>query len=253
MKLHGNDGGQIELDGGGNKQLDDSSGGKIVRMGVVAEIYHLVRRRKEDRRNVGRGGKEISTLFCCKNPDSVETADSLKNPDPKGPEPDLESGTKGFGEEESVESELKRLHNLCGPPRFLFTIKEETREDLESDDGKSRGGDRSRKGSRTRSLGDLVFAIDTPVSLTPLASPKRSYQFEPYEIHGLNPLFESFLEAGFDSPRSSPPPKMKFLRDAEEKHMRRLREEAEKRAKEERDGSFIRITVGKNRETEQHQ
>ncbi|KAI8573857.1 hypothetical protein RHMOL_Rhmol01G0308100 [Rhododendron molle] len=223
----------------------------FVFLGVVAEIYHLVRRRKENRNIVGRGGKEISTLFCCKNPDSVETADSLKNPDPKGLEPDLESATKGFGEEESVESELKRLHNLCGPPRFLFTIKEETKEDLDSDDGKSRGGERSRKGSRARSLGDLVFAIDTPVSLTPLASPKGGYQFESYEIHGLNPLFESFSEADFL--RSSPPPKMKFLRDAEEKFMRRKREEAEKRAKEERDGSFIKITVGKNRETEQHQ
>ncbi|KAI8563241.1 hypothetical protein RHMOL_Rhmol03G0097200 [Rhododendron molle] len=52
-------------------------------------------------------------MFCCKNPNSVETADSLKNPDPKGPEPDLESGTKGIGEEETVELEFKRLHNRC--------------------------------------------------------------------------------------------------------------------------------------------
>ncbi|KAL7204598.1 hypothetical protein ACSBR2_017636 [Camellia fascicularis] len=62
--------------------------------------------------------------------------------------------------------------------------------------------------------------------------------------------------------RSSPPPKFKFLRDAEEKLMRRLMEEAEKRsfkiqefvATEKRDGSFIRIIVGgKNRERELNQ
>ncbi|KAJ1404099.1 hypothetical protein SESBI_26836 [Sesbania bispinosa] len=54
-----------------------------------------------------------------------------------------------------------RLHNLVGPPRFLFMIKEETKEDLESKDGKSRGY-RSRKGSRPRSLSDLILAIETP-------------------------------------------------------------------------------------------
>ncbi|OWM85577.1 hypothetical protein CDL15_Pgr029000 [Punica granatum] len=57
-----------------------------------------------------------------------------------------------------------RLHNLSSPPRFLFTIQEETRKDLESDDG------RSRKGSRAQSLSDLIMSLDTP-SLTPLPSP----------------------------------------------------------------------------------
>jgi hypothetical protein len=46
--------------------------------------------------------------------------------------PDLELGfskdflLKAFGEE-GVESEFMRLHNLVGHPRFLFTIKEETK------------------------------------------------------------------------------------------------------------------------------
>lgn len=210
-------------------------------LGIVAEIYHLVKKKK-NRDTIRRGGKEISNMFCCKNLNSVETANSVKNPDPNGPEPDLEVGPKAFCEEESVELELKRLHNLRGPPRFLFTIKEETKEDLESE------GVKSRKGSRTsKSLSELVFAVDTPVSLTPLASPKGNYRMESY---ALNPLFESS-----DRVRASPPPKMKFLRDAEEKLMRRLREEeAEKRAvEEEKNGSFIRIIVGKSRETGQHQ
>ncbi|KAL1298505.1 hypothetical protein AAHE18_18G038000 [Arachis hypogaea] len=103
----------------------------------------------------------------------------------------------------SVESELMRLHNLAGPPRFLFTIKEETKEELECEDGKS------------RSLSDLMCAIDTPCSLE------------------FNPLFESSSsssedESEFNRFRSSPPPKFKFLRDAEEKLYRRLVEEVER-------------------------
>ena len=78
------------------------------------------------------------------------------------PEMELDLLHKPFGEEGTVESELMRLHNLAGPPRFLFPIKEETKEDLESED-------RSRKGSRTRSLSDLMLTIDTPF-LTPVAS-----------------------------------------------------------------------------------
>ncbi|OWM68811.1 uncharacterized protein LOC116212020 [Punica granatum] len=134
---------------------------------------------------------------------------------------DSDSVAKQFVGEESVESELMRLHNLSGPPRFLFTIKEETREDLESDDG------RSRKGSRARSLSDLILSLDTPF-LTPLPSP-------PLKASSLNnesPLLDSYNNPLFEysgpmRPPASPPPKFKFLRDAEEKLYRRLKEEAE--------------------------
>ncbi|KAJ4772232.1 transmembrane protein [Rhynchospora pubera] len=120
--------------------------------------------------------------------------------------------------EEAIDAELMRLHSLSGPPRFLFTIKEETREDLESDDGRSRGG-RSRKGSRGRSLGDLLHCAETPI-LTPLSSPpllgisaQSLVNLDSFKKLGFNPLFESSL---------SPPPKFKFLKDAEEKLQRRI-------------------------------
>ncbi|KAB2625960.1 hypothetical protein D8674_017620 [Pyrus ussuriensis x Pyrus communis] len=72
-----------------------------------------------------------------------------------------------LNEKENVEiSKLMRLHNLAGPTRFLFTIKEEENEDLKLEDGKSRS---SRKGSRTRSLGDLILAVGTPF-LSPMSS-----------------------------------------------------------------------------------
>ncbi|CAJ1955746.1 unnamed protein product [Sphenostylis stenocarpa] len=141
---------------------------------------------------------------------------------------------KSFGEE-GVESELMRLHNLAGPPRFLFPIKEETKEDLESEDGKSRG-DRSGKGSRTRSLSDLMLTIDTPfltpVPSSPLKCPLALDPLHSYKHQGFNPLFESSAELDYNRFRSSPPPKFKFMRDAEEKLQRRLMEEARRKATE---------------------
>lgn len=253
---------------------------------LVGELYYLLwwKRRPTNRRGIAdhhytHHAKELSyLLFFWKKPSCLGTrktdqqvTNSVTDPDANnGHEPDLELGStkdllrKGFGEE-TVESELMRLHNLCGPPRFLFTIKEETKEDLEADDVKSRG-DRSRKGSRNKSLSDLLVAVETPI-LTPLASPTlkpHNHPLDSYNQHGFNfnPLFESSTDVEMNRFRSSPPPRFKFLRDAEEKLMRRLMEEAEKRsfkvqesvATEERDGSFIRIIVGgKNRQRELNQ
>ncbi|CAN4119899.1 unnamed protein product [Withania somnifera] len=193
-------------------------------MGLVAELYYLLWVRKrvpknetEDQYN-STYATELSHLFFGRS--------IIINQEMNGQDQDLELGNskdlllKGYGED-SVESELMRLHNLCGPPRFLFTIKEETKEDLESQDGKSRG-DRSRTCSRNRSFSDLI--------LTPLSSPPIKCQnLDSYNCQGFNPLFESARESELNRLRSSPPPKFKFLRDAEEKLIRRLIEEAEKR------------------------
>ncbi|XP_027163104.1 uncharacterized protein LOC113763472 [Coffea eugenioides] len=263
-------------------------------LGLVAELYYLLwwKKRINNREiedHFTNYAAEISYLFCWKKSNSTdssrndtqELAASVINSEVNGHENDLELGGngkdgsmqfKGFGEE-SVESELMRLHNLCGPPRFLFTIKEETKEDLESDDGKSRG-DRSRKGSRTRSLSDIIIAVDTPFR-TPLPSPPlKTPSLDSYSnIHGFNPLFESITEAELNKLRSSPPPKFKFLRDAEEKLIRRLVEEAERMAlknggcvrdsviqpspngtviTEEVDGSYVAL-IGKDKERELQQ
>ncbi|KAF7823607.1 hypothetical protein G2W53_021751 [Senna tora] len=117
-----------------------------------------------------------------------------------------------------LESELMRLHNQ----RLLFTIKEETREELlESED----------------------------------------YEKSKVEIKGsvINPLFEpSSAEFRSSSSSSSPPPKFKFLRDAEEKLYRRMIEEEEAKKNKDlnnrydsvrdyRDGSFLRLIKNKER------
>lgn len=215
-------------------------------LALVAELYYLLWWRKkrisstEIEDDYSKYAREFFQFICWKRPSSLQTNDtqeSVIDPDANCHEPDLEMGSskdfllKTCGEE-GVESELMRLHNLQGPPRFLFTIKEETREDLESEDGKSRG-DRSRKGSRTRSLSDLVAVVDGPF-LVPLASPALKSPplnaLDSYNHQGFNPLFESSAEAEMNRLRSSPPPSFKFLRDAEDKLYRRLREEAEKKA-----------------------
>ncbi|GMI80705.1 hypothetical protein like AT5G59350 [Hibiscus trionum] len=103
------------------------------------------------------------------------------------------------------------------PPRSLFTIVEETKEDLESEEAKSKKG---------RSLSDVVFSVETPY-LTPLASPPfLTPPLTPleaasccYNHHGsFNPLFESSNGGDFNIlSSSSPPPKLKFLQEAKEK------------------------------------
>ncbi|KAI9081821.1 hypothetical protein K1719_036083 [Acacia pycnantha] len=257
-------------------------------LALIAQLYYLLwRKRRRTRAEIGNDEssykKRMLDAACWK----WETLSSLKittsGPETKILETDVELGVaaatnkdvvlKNLGED-SVESELMRLHNLAGPPRFLFTIKEETKEDLESEDGKS------RKGSRTRSLSDLMAVIDAPF-LTPLpSSPLKSplnHPLDSYKHQGFNPLFESLSELEIDRFRSSPPPKFKFLRDAEEKLYRRMIEEAHRRAQsnqgsvsesgvkdspnpttviDERDGSFLRLIKNRERdqrEVQQHQ
>ncbi|XP_058099153.1 uncharacterized protein LOC131243669 [Magnolia sinica] len=161
---------------------------------------------------------------------------------------------------EGVDGEIMRLHNLCGPPRFLFTIKEETKEDMESDDGRSKG-DRSKKGSRSRSLSDVVLSIETPF-LTPLSSPPfltpPLTPLDCYHEHGFNPLFESSTDFELCKMKrsSSPPPKFKFLKDAEEKVYRKSPRndgtvgDSSSMVSNEGDGSFITIIIGKSKERE---
>ncbi|XVF20071.1 hypothetical protein REPUB_Repub11eG0166700 [Reevesia pubescens] len=252
-------------------------------LALVAELYYLLWWKKrivssEVEDDYNNYAKELIHFFCWKKSASLHAAtstnsnqDLVKDQDTNGVQPDLELGSnndlvlKGFGEE-GVESELMRLHNLAGPPRFLFTIKEETKDDLESADG------RSRKGSRARSLSDLILTVDTPF-LSPLASPPLKSPplntIDSYHCQGFNPLFKSSTDAELNRLRSSPPPKFKFLRDAEEKLLSRLMLEAEKRVQknggslqdsgvkavnsttvltEETEGSFLKFIVGKNRE-----
>ncbi|KAJ0906003.1 hypothetical protein HanPSC8_Chr07g0300511 [Helianthus annuus] len=176
--------------------------------------------------------RELLYLFCCKKHSSLRSTGLVKDtqvhePQASSPSPSpspssstssswVRSVTQDY-DDMSVETELLRLHSLCGPgpPRFLFTIKEETKEDLESED-------RSKKGSRGRSLSD-VFSVETPF-FTPLASPAyvtppltpRRSSYRPF-----SPLSYSSSDAEFNRIRASPPPQFKFLKGVEDKREKR--------------------------------
>ncbi|KAK9055370.1 hypothetical protein SSX86_026453 [Deinandra increscens subsp. villosa] len=235
-------------------------------LGLSAQLYYLLwwkKRCSKDREDIENqhfsSSKIIPTTLssyhsCWKTSKSPKTQEKDLQTHVKQQDSDMGVGKdlvlKGLGDE-SLDLELMRLHNLGGPPRFLFTINEETKEDLISEV--------SKKGSRSRSLSDILDTLDTPF-LSPLASPPlkvpQEQNWEAYNHHGLNPLFES-NGFGSNKMRSSPPPTFKFLRDAEEKLLRRLMHmEGEKgagckkmdqdspRKSEAKDGSFMKFVVG---------
>ncbi|CAN6442581.1 unnamed protein product [Victoria cruziana] len=269
-------------------------------LALLAELYYVLwwkrRLNREIEDEYNSSMKELLYLFCWKRRSSMRSsAVNLQEVCVSGRiagahnlhEQNQQPGSNKdlllmpFGEE-SVESEIMRLHNLSGPPRFLFTIKEETKEDMESEDGRSRCG-RSRKGSRTRSLGDLLVAVETPFT-TPLSSPPClppaalipvdcHYPSFPF-LNGFNPLFESSIEGELNRWITSPPSKFKFLRDAEEKLCRKLMEVQKVHQKsgcpreekasndpksssgpsaKDEEGSFITIIINKSAENQQIQ
>ncbi|XP_022133920.1 uncharacterized protein LOC111006347 isoform X2 [Momordica charantia] len=262
-------------------------------LALVAELYYLLwwKKRFTDRdveNDYSSPARELFYMFCWKrssslrhsalNPQDLSSSVRFTETMIHGPEaqfnlhPNNDFLLKPFGED-GIETEFMRLQTLSGPPRFLFTIIEETKEDLESEDGKSRI-DKNGKESRSRSLSDLLLTVETPY-MTPLASPTL---FTPpltpadsYKPHGFNPLFESVSDAEFNKLRSSPPPKFKFLQEAEEKLKRKLMEAAaekgvhntsesvedtrtrasmQKLLKDEEEKSYITIVVDRSKEGE---
>ncbi|KQJ87098.1 uncharacterized protein LOC100824723 [Brachypodium distachyon] len=209
----------------------------LLLLALAAELYYILVHRRRRRAaaavsdavsssSPSSSSRELLHLFCFKKPPPAAAA-TTEAADP-------EAAVAGEDEEEddedeSVEAQLMRLGSLVGPPRLLFTIKEETREDLDSDDG-----------GRSRSLADLLHR--SPLFLTPASSPPV------VESSSFNPLYEPPAAAA-----PSPPPSLQFLKDAEEKLYRRALAEEAKRARlspspaaGDEEGGFITIVVGKN-------
>lgn len=176
-------------------------------LALVAELYYFFWwKRRRANRDIEQGctfpSKELPYLFCWNKPCFL-TSTAL-NPQ------EIHGQIKPFGgDQDAVTAELMCL---AGPPRSLYTIEEETQEELESEVDKE-----GRKGSSRGSLRDLLLIVDSPTATSPptptdFCKPKGEF----------NPLFEPSKQVC-----SSPPPTLKFLRDAEEKLYRRtLREEA---------------------------
>ncbi|XP_026422687.1 uncharacterized protein LOC113318686 [Papaver somniferum] len=240
----------------------------LLLLALIAELYYLLWWKKKKRAIINdiqddyssssSSAREFLYLFCWKKPSSLSSTGLFTDPEQENNQLHLHSSSSklsSFGED-SIEAELMRLHNLSGPPRLLFTIKEETKEDLESEDGRSRNN--NNKVSR-RSLADLLLvAVETPF-LTPMASPRLTPPLTPIHYNqnaGTNPLFESSVDPEMCKIiRPSPSPTFKFLKDAEDKFSRkRLIEEALKRVQKnaavspnEEDGCFT-VTVDKHKE-----
>ncbi|KAG6404455.1 hypothetical protein SASPL_136703 [Salvia splendens] len=171
-------------------------------LALAAELYYLLWRKKNHQQTQTHQKRSNFShiLQFCRGPTS---SSAVHEPQSK----DLWL-KKPFAEE-----------NMGSFPRFLFTIAEETREDLESEDGGF-------------NLGDLLHILETPF-LTPAASP-------PYFTPPLTPSFGGEWEgdAEFNRRRASPPPVFRFLREAEEK--RRRREEG---GEERENGEFIELVI----------
>ncbi|KAF5733818.1 hypothetical protein HS088_TW16G00259 [Tripterygium wilfordii] len=249
-------------------------------LALVAELCYILWWKKRitnseiEDDSYGSPAKQLLFMFCWRKPSSLRVTDTLVH-EPEAQIHSLHSNNndfllKAYGDnDDDMETELLGLNSLTGPPRFLFTIVEETREDLESEDAKSK----SAKGSRGRSLSDLILTVETPY-LTPLASPSfftpPLTPLDSTSCKGFNPLFfESSTDAEFNRIRSSPPPRFKFLQDAEQKlYRQKLMEESEKKVNshdgfsqqflsgskffkdEEEESSFITIIVDRNKERE---
>ncbi|AQK84517.1 hypothetical protein Zm00014a_016616 [Zea mays] len=216
----------------------------LLLLALTAELYYIFVHKRRLRRRAAAisdassspssSSRELLQLFCFKKPPALASTYAVP-----------EAGDDADADDETVEAQLMRLGGVVGPTRLLFTIKEETREDLESEDGRG----------RSRSLGELMHCSETPPFLTPRASPS------PAMDNSYNPLFES--PAASPGPRPgptvSPPPMFQFLKDAEEKLYRRALAEEAMRARRspppqqatspaagEEDGGYITIMVGKN-------
>lgn len=233
----------------------------LLLLALTAELYYIfVHKRRQRRRaaaisdaasSPSSSSRELLQLFCFKKPPAA-LASTYAVPEPAATAAVAVSvgGDGGADDDdETVEAQLMRLSSLVGPTRLLFTIKEETREDLESEDGGRRG--------RSRSLGELLHCAETPPFLTPRASPSPVPTAA--VDNSYNPLFESPVASPAGpgaAPAVSPPPKFQFLRDAEEKLYRRaLAEEEAMRARRsprspaaaaDEDGGYITIVVAKN-------
>ncbi|KAF8084906.1 hypothetical protein N665_0694s0035 [Sinapis alba] len=205
-------------------------------LALLAELYYLLwckKRRSTTTRPDLRNDystpatRELLFILCCST-----------NPSSSSPPP------PSFSSPKPIETQQQYLlppdggfENVVGPglvPRFLFTIMEETVEEMESEEGVSTKG---------KSLNDLFLNMEsgsTPPFLTPRASPslftppftpltescngrKEGIFFESSTDAEFNRMVRSSPLSSSHSPASSssPLPRFKFLRDAEEKLYKR--------------------------------
>lgn len=169
---------------------------------LLAELFYVLWRRRAFRRQTTGGldqlsqnsstesnfspiasSKELLYLFCIRPQSRIERNAIAPNSDANGVDSNREE------EMEVIDIDLLKI---SGPPRFLFTIKEEEKEDMESPleievKKKKKRGDRSgiKRVSLEECMEDAMVAIaiddatpfstpcDSPLYFTPADSPVR--------------------------------------------------------------------------------
>ncbi|KAK8546155.1 hypothetical protein V6N13_067384 [Hibiscus sabdariffa] len=202
-------------------------------LALVAELYYLLwwKKRLTSKR-------DLFYMFCLKTSSSSSSSSSMAHSalNPQEIRITIDEPQQQQSHQFShMQSKLKPFDDeLMRPPRVLFTIVEETKEDLEEcEEAKSRP-----------KFGSMLLGVETPY-FTPIASPPF---LTPPHTTPLNPLFESASDAEFNKTRASPPPKLKFLKEAEEKLHKRMLMEERVDDEEDEDESFITINVDRSKE-----
>ncbi|XP_076938660.1 uncharacterized protein LOC143606930 [Bidens hawaiensis] len=152
-------------------------------LALVAELYYLIWWKKKStnmetiQESQSSQSRQFLHMFCCKKPSSLITTG-------------LATDTQVHEPQAPSAHQNKPMVRPSDCSRFLFTIAEETKEDMESDDV-------SKMGSR-RSLSD-VGSVDT-LFFTPLASPPYLTPPTPMDCsyRVFSPLFQSSSDSEFN-------------------------------------------------------
>ncbi|XP_076961060.1 uncharacterized protein LOC143637593 [Bidens hawaiensis] len=137
-------------------------------LALVAELYYLICWKKKSTNTETR---QILHMFCCKKPSSLITTG-------------LATDTQVHEPQATYVHQNKHIMDCS---RFLFTIAEEKKEDMEFDDVSKMG---------SRSLSD-VGSVDT-LFFTPLASPPCLTPPMDYSYRVFSPLFQSSSDSEFN-------------------------------------------------------
>nr|GEW84181.1 putative membrane lipoprotein [Tanacetum cinerariifolium] len=121
----------------GEQEVVDDSGidSEVLRM-QNQSVPPRVPNREMYQESYNSPAREFFYMFCWKNPTSNGLTTDTQVHEPQS---NKDIWLRAFGEQEvvddsGIDSEVLRMQNQSVPPRFLFTIKEETKEDLESED-----------------------------------------------------------------------------------------------------------------------
>ncbi|GER43385.1 disease resistance protein [Striga asiatica] len=135
----------------------------IALLALLAELLYLLRRRRRKAGQVPAAGddeisqisadsslssfaasKDLLYLLCARPPPQFRVERNSATAADSDLRPDLEA----------IDFDLVKIHGVFGPPRFLFTIMEEEREDLEPPAGKHGGREIRGAAARRVSLED---------------------------------------------------------------------------------------------------